>query len=68
MKNYVCLMQIAHMLNQLYELSSLAKPLLTKKITIKYLWKRMLSALLEGAVSSIEDYRATSCRFQIRYE
>jgi hypothetical protein len=35
MKNYVSLMQIAHLFNQLYELSSLARPLLTGKETLK---------------------------------
>ena len=66
MKNYVSLMQIAHLLNQLYELSSLARPLLKGKITIKYLWRRFLGALLEVILDA--NGLITPKRFQIRYE
>ena len=65
-KNYMSLMHIAHLFNQLYELSSLAKPLIFGKITLKHLWKRLLSALAETAFDAIA--LASSCRFQIRYD
>ena len=68
MKSYVSLMQIAHLFNQLYELSSLAKPMLAGKVTVRYLWKRMLSALLEGPLVSFEMFCQSLGRFQIRYE
>ncbi len=45
MKNYYQCMQIAHMINQLFELSSLFMPLLKGKITIKYLWNYMLGEM-----------------------
>ena len=67
-KNYVSLMQIAHLFNQLYLLSSLARPLLVAKLTIKYLWKRLISALYECEFADYELARISLCRFQIRYE
>jgi hypothetical protein len=42
MKNYYQCMQIAHMISQLFELSSLFRPLLTGKMTICHLWACML--------------------------
>jgi hypothetical protein len=68
-KNYQSLLQIAHMLNQLYILSTWVKPLIDgSKVTIKYLWKRLL-----GAFCEVEFNLADCCvhnlgRFQIRYE
>jgi hypothetical protein len=44
-KNYYLCMQIAHMINQLFELGSLFKPLLEGKVTIVHLWKVMLGQL-----------------------
>lgn len=44
-KNYYQCMQIAHMINQLFELSSLFKPLLTAKQTVKHLWEVMLGQM-----------------------
>ncbi len=38
-KNYCQCMQIAHMINQLFELSSLFVPLLKGKLTVKHLWE-----------------------------
>jgi len=67
MKNYVSLMQIAHLMNQLYELSSLARPLLRGKTTIKHLWKRLMSALLEVTLD-VAELIGSPGRFQIRYE
>jgi hypothetical protein len=67
-KNYISLMHIAHLLNQLYELSSLFQPLLTANMTIKHLWKRLLSALAEVILNAAEVMCGDSSRFQIRYE
>ena len=67
MKNYVSLMQIAHLINQLYELSSLAKALLQGKTTIKFLWKRLISSLLEISIDASAIIGSLG-RFQIRYE
>lgn len=44
-KNYYQCMQIAHMINQLFELSSLFKPLMMGKMTVKHLWECMLGEL-----------------------
>jgi len=46
MKNYISLMQIAHLLNQLYELSPAARSLLTAKETLKNMWKDFIASLL----------------------
>ena len=65
MKNYMSLMHIAHMFNQLYELSSLAARHIQRKVTIKYLWKRLLSTLLE---ITLEVVSLDEPPFQIRYD
>ena len=44
-KNYYQCMQIAHIINQLSELSSLFRPILTGKMTVKYLWEHMIGEL-----------------------
>jgi len=59
------LMHIAHMFNQLYELSSLAARHIQRKVTIKYLWKRLLSTLLE---ITLEVVSLDEPPFQIRYD
>lgn len=66
-KNYVSAMQIAHLLNQLYELSDQCQPLLKEKVTLKYLWKRLLSALTDTILDG-ELFITGPGRFQIRYE
>jgi len=40
-KNYYQCMQIAHLINQLFELSSLFMPLMTGKMTVKHLREYM---------------------------
>ena len=47
MKNYYQCLQIAHMINQLFELGSLGKPLAEGKRTFKHLWKKMLGQMRE---------------------
>lgn len=68
MKNYVSLMQIAHMVNQLYELSSLARPLLVGKMTIKHLWKELVGGLKHMLIKASEVLAVCAQRIQIRYD
>ena len=44
-KNYYQCMQIAHIINQLFELSSLFVPLPEGKMTVKHLWDCMVGEL-----------------------
>lgn len=67
MKNYVSLMQIAHLLNQLYELSSLAGPLLTGKTTIKAMWKDLIGSLTHLLLDELGVQASSAKRIQIRY-
>lgn len=66
-KNYYQCMQIAHIFNQLFELSSLFKPLLTGKMTIKYLWNYMLGEMRNEILDMDELDSLLSCRVQLRY-
>ena len=68
MKNYVSLMQIAHLINQLYELSPMARPHLVGKMTIKHLWKELVSSLTHVLIATIDVLVACAVRIQIRYE
>jgi hypothetical protein len=66
-KNYYQCMQIGHMINQLFELSSLFKPLVKGKITVKHLWNYMLGELRHRP--DLEDNDGLlSKRIQFRYE
>lgn len=68
-KNYYQCLQIAHIINQLTEKSQEIKSLLrTYDITIKYLWQRLMSFLLEIDVNIEEIENITHKRFQIRLE
>jgi len=53
-KNYYQCLQIAHLLNQLVELSEQAKRLLVGKVTLKHLWKNLLSLLTHGTISNAD--------------
>ena len=68
MKNYYQCLQIAHIINQLVEASQTIKTLLNKtlKCTVKYLWKRLLSFLLENQIKESEMVVLISKPFQIR--
>jgi len=68
MKNYYQCLQIAHIINQLTEASQTIKVLLNKtlKCTVKYLWKRLLSFLLENQIIEYEMAALVSKPFQIR--
>jgi hypothetical protein len=66
---YQCL-QIAHMINQLTELTTDIAAILktNKKFTVRYLWKRMISFVLEAVIEKTEIDNLLKKRFQIRLE
>lgn len=66
-KNYYAAMQIAHLINQLYELGSLFRPLLTGKITISHLWNLMIGALTHRIIEPTDRNNLLQ-RFQVRFE
>lgn len=68
MKNYVSLMQIAHLLNQLYELSPMARSLLVGKETLKNLWKDLIGSLTQVVLDAADVFAICARRNQIRYE
>ncbi|MDM8526168.1 hypothetical protein QUF80_22560 [Desulfococcaceae bacterium HSG8] len=67
MKNYYQCMQIAHMINQLFELSSLFRPLLTGKMTVCHLWACMLGDM-RHKLNLKELGILMGSRIQLRYE
>jgi len=66
-KNYYQCMQIAHMINQLFELGSLFQPLLTAKQTIKHLWEVMLGELRHTVLNLHLLELSLGYKTQIRY-
>jgi len=66
-KNYYQCMQIAHMINQFFELGSLLKPILIGKTTIKHLWKKMLSAMSERIFNVRVLQELLNLKIQIRF-
>ncbi len=68
MKNYYQCLQIAHIINQLVVLSQRIARLLEPdtKLTVKYLYKRMIALLLEVALDAGELENQISRRFRIR--
>ena len=66
-KNYYLLMQIAHMLAQLYQLSDFFKPRLILKTTITHLWKVLKASLYSILLAPFEPLISPP-RIQIRYE
>jgi hypothetical protein len=66
-KNYYQCLQIAHMINQLFELGSLFQPLLTAKQTIKHLWEFMLGELRHSLLDIHLLKTALGHKIQIRY-
>jgi len=66
-KNYYQCMQIAHMINQLFELSSLFRPILTGKMTVKHLWECMLGELRHIILNSEILKELLKRRIQFRY-
>ena len=68
MKNYYQCLQIAHIINQLVEASQTINTLVNKtfKCTIKYLWNRIFSYLIENRLDQNELVEMVSKPFQIR--
>jgi hypothetical protein len=66
-KNYYQCMQIAHMINQLFELGSLLQSVLTAKQTIIHLWKFMLGEMRHIILDIQELEKSSRQRIQIRY-
>lgn len=68
MKNYYQCLQIAHIINQLVEVSQTINTLVHKtfKCTIKYLWHRILTFLVENRLDQNELMEMVSKPFQIR--
>ncbi len=68
MKTYYQCLQIAHIINQIVEACLVIKTLKNKtiKCTIKYLWKRLLSYLLENKIDKTELQALIAKPFQIR--
>jgi len=63
-QNYYQCMQIAHMINQLVELSSAFKPLLANKTTVRHLWKVMIAFMFFGHIDpAILKYKKTQFRY-----
>src|SRR5690606_3387932 len=70
MKNFYQALQIAHIINQMVQASKDIATLVKKKLkcTIKYLWKRLMSFMLEREIDQEELKKLISKRFQIRLE
>lgn len=67
-KNYYQCLQIAHLINQLVELSSKCAQLISKKLTIKHLWKTMIGFLIFRNLSTEELLENSKLKIQIRFE
>ena len=67
-ENYYQCMQIAHMINQLSELSSLFRPILIGKMTVKHLWECMLGELRHIMLNSEILEELLKRRIQFRYD
>lgn len=66
-KNYYQCMQIAHMINQLFQLSNLFQEYLTKKMTVKHLWDCMLGEL-RNRLNIKRFEKLLKTRIQFRYD
>jgi len=67
MKNYYQSLQIAHLINQLVELSTKCKKLMSGKNTIKHLWKCLLGFMIYGTISSQEISELSKHRVQFQF-
>jgi len=67
-KNYYQCMQIAHMINQLFELSSLFRPILTGNMTVKHLWECMPGEIRHIILNSEILKELLNRRIQFRYD
>lgn len=67
-KNYYQCLQIACIINQLLVIGQKLKTYLKEKITLKYLWKRLLAFLLYGEIDREKISRLLNKKIQIRLE
>jgi hypothetical protein len=67
MKNYYQCLQIAHLINQLVELSTRCQEILGGKITVKHLWKCMLGFLIYQHITDEEILLFSHYKIQIRF-
>ena len=67
-KNYYQCLQIAHLINQLVELSKNFKGLLKGKKSVKHLWKCLIGFFIYGLVIAEDLSCILSERIQIRWE
>ena len=67
-KNYYQCLQIAHLINQLVELSEQAKRLLLGKTTLKHLWKCLIGLLTFGTILNTDIRFLEEMRSAMRYE
>ncbi len=65
-KNYYQCLQIAHIINQLTQLSQGFAQLLKSKTTLKHLWKCLIAFLIYGKVNSHKLQQLLKTRSQIR--
>lgn len=66
-KNYYQCMQIGHMINQLFELSSMFKELLIGKISMRHLWDFMLGEMRHIKLSARKLKALLTQKIQFRY-
>lgn len=66
-KNYYQCLQIAHLINQLVELSVTYKKLLEGKITIKHLCKSMIGFLIHKIINYNEISKICHSKMQVRF-
>ena len=67
MKNYYQSLQIAHIINELLVLNQNFQKLLTGKMTLKHLWKRLVSLMSDGDVEEQVLDSITASTYQIRF-
>ena len=67
MKNYYQCLQIAHIINELLELSEDFQALLVGKMTIKHIWKYLQGLMCYGDVDEDEINKINAERCQIRF-
>lgn len=67
MENYYHLMQIAHLLNQLFELSTLCRVVRRIKESLKHLWQAMTGEL-RGMLDVETGLALFARRLQFRYD
>lgn len=65
-KNYYQALQIAHLINQLVELSTTIQQLVKAKVTINHLWKVLIALMYFGEITEVEFLQYFQ-RTQFRY-